>query len=356
VEQSPPGVGRSSPSGGRSSPGDGVLGRILESIPPAPGAEVMGTGIVSIAFSLDGQETLSRVLLVIAGVIWVALAVLISLRAVRDPARLPVEAHAPRALTTAVSTAVLGTRLTLLGWAWAGIAALVIAFVLSALLLGPILARWKSPTVGASLLLAVAPQSLAVLAATLALPEHARWLVIAALVLFALGLGCYVVVIARFDLRQLIVGHGDHWITGGALGISSLAAVKIAVGAEALAVLGGGVGALEDIAIGLWGLTILWLMALLFAEARWPRLRYDWGRWSTVFPLGMYAASSFAIGALAGVGAITSFARVWVWIALAVWAIVFVGTLLHGLETLRRDAAPDPAALDGRAPGGHTTA
>jgi tellurite resistance protein TehA-like permease len=40
----------------------------------------MGTGIVSVALSLDGEETLSRVLLVIAGVIWVTLAILLPLR------------------------------------------------------------------------------------------------------------------------------------------------------------------------------------------------------------------------------------------------------------------------------------
>jgi hypothetical protein len=148
-------------------------------------------------------------------------------------------------LTAAVATGVLGTRLTLLGWAWAGIATLVIAFVLWAALLRPVLAGWKSPTVGVSLLLAVSAESLAVLAATLAAPEHARWLLIAALVPFGLGLGLYVFVISRFDLHQLAVGRGDHWITGGALGISALAAAKIAAGAKALGIAGVRGGALE---------------------------------------------------------------------------------------------------------------
>ena len=178
----------------------GVLGRTLDSIPPTVGAEVMGTGIVSIALSLDGQEALSRVMLVIAAVIWVTLATLVPLRAARDPARFLADVRTPGALTASVATAVLGTRLTLLGWTWAGIAALVIAFVLWAALLRPALAGWKSPTVGGSLLLAVSVESLAVLAATLAAPEHARWLLIAALVPFAVGLGLYVFVMSRFDL------------------------------------------------------------------------------------------------------------------------------------------------------------
>jgi hypothetical protein len=51
-----------------------------------------------------------------------------------------------------------------------------------------------------------------------------------------LGLCFYVIVIARFDPRQLGVGHGDHWITGGALAISTLAAGRITADAKALAV------------------------------------------------------------------------------------------------------------------------
>jgi hypothetical protein len=215
---------------------------------------------------------------------------------------------------------------------------LVIALLLWAALLRPVLAGWRSPTVGVSLLLAVSFESLAVLAATLAAPEHARWLLIAALVPFGLGLGAYVFVISRFDLHQLVVGRGDHWITGGALGIAALAAAKLTATARALGIVGGRGGVLEDMAVGLWVLTMLWLLVLLFAEARWPRRRYDARRWSTVFPLGMYAACSFAVGAVAHAGAITSFARVWVWIGLASWAIVFAATIGRAVEAVRGQA------------------
>jgi tellurite resistance protein TehA-like permease len=313
----------------------GLRGRTLDSIGPAAGAEVMGTGIVSVALWLDGEETLSRVMLVIAAVVWVTLAMLLPLRAVHDPAGFRADAHTPAALTASVATAVLGTRLMLLGWTWAGMAALVIAFVLWVALLRPVLAGWKSPTVGVSLLLAVAPESLAVLAATVAAPEHARWLLIAAVALLALGLGLYLFVISRFDFHQLSVGRGDHWITGGALGICTLAAAKIALAASALGAFGGLGGALEDIAKGLWVLTMLWLPVLLFVEARWPRLSAGPGRWSTVFPLGMYAVCTFTVGALADAGAITSFARVWVWIALASWAIVAAATIGRAAKVVR---------------------
>lgn len=191
-------------------PTAGLLERALDSIPPTAGAEVMGTGIVSIALSLDGHETLLRLLLVIAAALWVALAALLPLRATRDRARFRADICNPPALTAVAGTAVLGTRLTLLGWQWAGIAMLVLAFVIWAALLGPVLSVLETPTVGASLLVPVSTESLAVLAATLAASAHENWLLVAALAPFALGLCFYVFVIARFDLRQLAVGHGDH--------------------------------------------------------------------------------------------------------------------------------------------------
>lgn len=312
-----------------------MLGRTLDSIPPAVGADVMATGIISIALSLDGQEALSRVMLAIAAAIWVTLAMLLPLRAARDPAGFRADARTPAAFTAAVATAVLGTRLTLLGWTWAGCAMLVVAVALWAALLRPVLDGWQSPTMGVSLLLAVSVESLAVLVASVAAPEHAHWLLIAALVPFGLGLGLYGFVISRFDLHQLAVGRGDHWMAGGALGIAALAAAKIADGARALGIAGLRGHALEDIAICLWVLTMVWLLVLLLAEARWPRLSIGPARWSTVFPLGMYAASSLAVGVAAQAEAITSFARVWVWIALGLWMIVFVAAVGRAVEVVR---------------------
>jgi hypothetical protein len=143
-------------------------------------------------------------------------------------------------------------------------------------------------------------------------------------------------------IAQLAVGRGDHWITGGALAISTLAAGRITAGAKALATLGHGAGALQDLAVGLWVATILWLPVLLLAETLRPRLRYDVRRWSTVFPVGMYAACSFVVGTVAHASAISSFARVWVWVALAVWAVVLLAMIRRAGQILRADGEPNP--------------
>ncbi len=296
----------------------------------------MGTGIVSVTLSLAGEETLSRILLGLTAAIWVMLAVAVPARAAHHPARFRAESCTPAALSWVAATAVVGARLALLGWTGVSTALLAMAVLLWALLIAPVLAHWRTPTVGTSLLLTVATQSLAVLAAALAVRTRSSWLEVGALLPFALGLASYGFVMTRFDLRQLGVGRGDQWITGGALAISTLAAGDLAAGARSLEVLGRGRGPLEVLAVGLWVASMVWLPALVAAEVVRPRLGYDVRRWSTVFPLGMYAACSFVVGEVAGAGAITSFARVWAWVALAGWVAV-TAAMVRKLFALGQD-------------------
>jgi hypothetical protein len=312
----------------------GAWSRLLDAIPPASGAVVMGTGIVSIALLLDGRHTLSVILLVIDGITWVALAVLLPARALANRERFRADSRNPAALTAIAGTAVLGTRLTLAGWNWAGAAALIIASAVWLALVPRVLRDWKTPTVGASFILAVATEALALLAATLAFSERSSWLVYASLVPFGLGLGFYAFVLSRFQFGQLATGAGDHWVTGGALAISTVAAGRITLAAQRTGALSGGHEALKTIALVLWCMAIVWLPALLVAELRYPRLSYNVRRWSTVFPVGMYAACSFVVGALTQTPGITDFARVWVWVAVAVWLLVFAGMLSRSRQLI----------------------
>jgi tellurite resistance protein TehA-like permease len=119
-------------------------------------------------------------------------------------------------------------------------------------------------------------------------------------------------------------GPGDQWIGGGALAIASLACAEPTDAAGALASLGWLRPPLGDAALGLWVATAAWLPVLAVDELRSPRLRYDVRRWSTVFPPGMYAVSSAAVGRAMSVSLLVSFARVWIWIALAVWLAVAI--------------------------------
>jgi tellurite resistance protein TehA-like permease len=181
-----------------------------------------------------------------------------------------------------------------------------------------------------SFVLAVSTESLAVLAAILAAAEGTLWLAVAALVAVALGLVAYVFVLVRFDLRQLLVGHGDHWVAGGALAIAALACGKAAVAAGAIGSLNGMSDSLGTTALALWAAAMIWLPALLVCEIVAPRLRYDARRWSTVFPVGMYAACSFTVGGVEEIDGMVDFARVWIWIGFAVWLVFLVGLVRRG--------------------------
>jgi tellurite resistance protein TehA-like permease len=295
----------------------------------------MGTGIVSIALLLDRRMVLSTILLVICAIIWLALAVLLPARALRDGRRFAVDLRQPAALTSIAGTGVLGTRLTLAGWRWAGVALLIIALAVWLGLVGRVLRPWQMPTVGASFILTVATDSLALLAAMLAFAERAGWLVYAALAPLALALSFYAFVLSRFQFRQLAVGMGDHWVTGGALAISTIAVGRIVLAAQHTGTLSGGHAALKTLALVLWCLTMAWLPALIIAELARPRLRYSVRRWSTVFPVGMYAACSFTVGALTKIGGITTFAQVWVWVAVIVWLLT-LGAMLRRTPDLTR--------------------
>lgn len=292
---------------------------------PAAGAAVMGTAIVSIALSLDHLPVFSDVLLAVGAAFWLGLVLVFAARAVSEHMRWREDACSPASLTAVAGTVVLGSRIALLGDAGIAEALLVLGLAVWLALLLPVLRHWRTPTVGVSFMLTVATESLAALAALLAYEHGIVWLALASLAPLALGLAAYGFVLWRFDLRQLLVGAGDQWVAGGALAIATLAC------AQAAAAFGGAArfvrleDALAEASLVLWALAAAWLPLLVVTELRAPRLVFDVRRWATVFPLGMYAASSFAVADVTGHAWLTDFARVWIWAAVAVWALVLAG-------------------------------
>ncbi|MFB6957378.1 tellurite resistance/C4-dicarboxylate transporter family protein [Streptomyces sp. NPDC056309] len=307
--------------------------------PPAAGAAVMASGIVSAALHLTGYELLSRVILAVACFAWLTLAADFVLRLLGDRARWIREAGTPGALTAVAATTVLGTRFSALGWQTLAEALLALAFVLWPGLLVLVVRNHRRPMPGAVFLSCVATEGLAVLAATLATAQAVACPAYAALVLFWLGLVLYVCALYCFDLRQLLEGHGDQWIAGGALAISALA------GARLIAVGGGGMylwnaddsGVLRTVTLALLVLDLCWYAVLVVAELVRLRPRYDVRRWSTVFPMGITAAASVSVAAAADVPS-RGLGEVLLWVAVAAWLAVATGAVLDaraGLRALR---------------------
>jgi tellurite resistance protein TehA-like permease len=306
--------------------------------PPAAGAAVMATGILSMALHLTGRETLSLVVLAMACVGWVALAADFVLRLLRERRRWVAEAETPGALTAVAATTVLGSRFAALGWPDLSNALLALAALLWPVLLVLVVRHWGRRMPGAVFLCCVATEGLAVLSATMAAAETAAWLARAGLVFFWLGLALYAVALTHFDPRQLAQGAGDHWISAGALAISALAGAKLLVADSARLYLWNNDDrdVLRNVTVVLLAIVLAAWLVLIVTEVVWPRFHYDVRRWSTVFPLGMTAAATLSASSAVGIPWLKDLGRVLVWVAAAAWLAVAVGAVLAARAEFRK--------------------
>lgn len=308
--------------------------------PPAAGAAVMATGIVSVGLRVTGQEVLSWITLVLACAVWAGLAADFGVCLVRDRERWWADARQPPSLTAVAATTVLGTLFALLGRPVLAEVLLASAAVLWPVLLVGVLRNCRRGMPGSVFLCCVATQGLAVLCAALAGSGATAWLAHAALVLFWLGLVLYGFALSRFDPREVTRGQGDHWVAGGALAISALAGSKLLAADSARLYLWNDDdrGVLRTVTAALLVLDLAWYAVLLVAEAARPRLRYDSRRWSTVFPLGMTAVAVLSAAASPGAPWLKGPGQVLLWIAVAVWAAVAAGAAADVRGGLRSTA------------------
>ncbi|MFD5481037.1 SLAC1 family transporter [Streptomyces hawaiiensis] len=272
----------------------------------------LATGVVSVGLDSAGYEILSRVALVPACAAW-----LVAGAGLAQRAHGGWRAEAPAALTTVAATAVLGA-----GFSAAGLQPLAEALLALALLLWAVLltveVRGRRGTV---FLRCVATQGLAVLGATLAAADAVAWLAHAALVLFWLGLALYGFALFRFEPRQVEEGRGDHWLTTGALAVSSLAGAKLLSADSARLYLWNeeNTGALRTTTVTLLVLALIACVALLLAELFWPRHHYDVRRWATVFAAVVTAAATLAVADALDVPWLDVAGEALLWIAVAAW-------------------------------------
>ncbi|MFJ9539825.1 tellurite resistance/C4-dicarboxylate transporter family protein [Streptomyces sp. NPDC101225] len=305
---------------------------------------VMGTGIVSTALYVNGAGTASAALL------WVALAGFVVL----VPAygwwmlcrrrRFMATLLGPRAfalLTLAVSSNVLAARLVpdghtavagaflafgVLGW-------LVLDYVVP---LALITTLKRNPSLdqvdGTWFLWAVGSESVAVAAASLARAAPSHALAVLAMVCWAIGLIQYLLTAAMVLTRLLARPTRPEglmtsvWIFMGAAAITVLATVRLMALPPDETMLSRPL--LVGVAVVLWAFSS-WLIPLLLALGVWRHvlrgvpLHYEVGWWNLVFPIGMYAVTTHELGRATGASWMTSTGRWEVWVAAAVWAVVF---------------------------------
>jgi hypothetical protein len=294
---------------------------------------VMTCGVVSIDLATVHQALLSAILFWFTAAVWIFLTGALALPMIlRD-------ASSPVVMTIVAATGVLGSRLVVDGHRTLAAFLLVMAAIEWLVLSPEVLRRWATPTKGISFVLAVATFSVALLSDSLADAYHSRWLCGAGLVLVLAGLVLYGFVATRFDLSQLLSGPGDHWVAGGALAIAALSAATGTKSAEELNLFTHEHRILVIVTFVVWSAAMIWLLILFAGEVIRPRLSVGLPRWATGFPLGMYAACSFAVGNLLGSTAIVDFAKIWTWVAFAATLALLAG-LLTRTVALRRPVAP----------------
>ena len=279
---------------------------------------VMATGIVSVAAALQGLRVVSDVLFALAALAWIVLAAALAVRGER-------RAHPSlQSFALVAGTVVVGDRVLLYGHVDGGLAlwSLAVAWWVALVVRVPRLGNAS----GGSLLAVVAVEALAALAASLAL-RASGGLLAPAIAWWVLGLALYPLVAAAIvrELRMRFRFTPDLWVLMGALAITTLAGADLLLAARGLHRLAGLQRALRDVDLATWIVASTWVVPVVALEVRardtWRDLR---GRWSFVFPLGMYSVATWTLARVVSFSPFGEIARVACFVALAAWGVVLV--------------------------------
>jgi tellurite resistance protein TehA-like permease len=336
----------------------------LAQLSPAYFAMVMATGIVSIAAHLRGLERLAMALFGLNLVAWVVLWLLNLMRMVRYPGRffgdMADHLRGPGFLTMVAGTSVLGNQLIILAddyrEAFGLLALSVLLWIgLTYTIFTAFTIKESKPTLekgitGGWLLAIVATQSLAVLSALLATHAAAPWKLMLnffALSMWLWGGMLYIWMMSLIFYRYTFFrfSPGDlappYWINMGAMAISTLAGSLLIINAPEAPFLHSILPFLKGFTVLYWA-TGTWWIPMLIVLAIWRHgykrfpLRYDPLYWGAVFPLGMYSASTHEMVRAMALDFLDFIPPIFLYVALATWAMAFVGLLRQLALQIRR--------------------
>src|SRR4029079_7398837 len=123
-----------------------------------------------------------------------------------------------------------------------------------------------------------------------------------------------------------------YWVNMGAVAISTLAGSLLVLAAPHSAVITGVLPFVKGLTLMFWATATWWIPMLVILGvwrhiySRFP-LRYDPLYWGAVFPLGMSAVCTFRVANMIDEPALLVVPRVFLYVALAAWALTFAGLL-----------------------------
>ncbi|MFG3168707.1 tellurite resistance/C4-dicarboxylate transporter family protein [Streptomyces sp. NPDC048200] len=341
-----------------------MLSSAVAHLNPAAFSFVMGTGIVSTALYVNGAGTASAALLWVGIAGFAVLLPAYGWRLLRPPGQFAAGLLGPRSfvfLTIAIAPNVLAARLvpsghTAVAEAFLAFGAAVWLFLGYAVPLALITTTRRRPSLdqvnGTWFLWSVGSDSIAVTAASLAHVTSGDLLPVVAVVCWAIALVQYLlvagIVLARLLVRPVAPGDlmTSLWIFMGAAAISVLAGTRLLELPPDSLLLPHAV--LTGWSVVLWSFAT-WLIPLLLALGVWRHgvrripLRYEFGWWNLVFPIGMYGVATHELGRVTGTSWMTAMGRGEIWVAVGVWAVVIIAMAVAAvrphLGTGRRQAA-----------------
>lgn len=325
----------------------------VAALSPSYFALVMATGIVSIAAELLGVTPLAVALFGINAVAYVALWWLTAVRIARHRraflADLTDHTRSLGFLTTVAGTCVLGAQAVVIAEAYALATGLLLAgaalwvlltyTIFTALTIKPDKPSLAEGINGGWLLAVVATQSIAVLTALLAahwdqplrlyanFAALSMWLWGGMLYIWIISLIFYRYTFFRFSPADLAP---PYWINMGAMAISVLAGSRLLANSADAPFLHSLEPFLEGFTVlywatGTWWIPIIAILAVWRYGVRRLPFEYDPLYWGAVFPLGMYAASTFEMSEQMKLDFLGAVPPVFFGLALAAWLLTAIG-------------------------------
>lgn len=324
----------------------------LKNLYPGYFTLTMGTGIIAVALDMLEMPRLSDALYMITLFSWCMLMGLYVWRLICFPKTVWAELTNPRTtfffFSFVAATNITGIllylhnleNLALTCWIGASLAWLVLLHCSFSVLTLNHGARNVNIVHGGWLMCIVGTQSLVLhgLNVVTQLGSYAAYMMVWIYMLWGIGLILYGIFVTLFCYRIFFLEMNDDdytplmWVIMGAAAISANASSALALSYPIMPVLVALHPIVDMVALVSWAWASWWI-PLLVIIGFWKHfirhipLHYEPQQWSIVFPLGMYAVTSFRLALAAEFEPLHWISHVMVWVALVVWCMAMTGLL-----------------------------